>query len=134
MLNKKCLDFIVGLLEFKTIKDIQNNEYVLFKNNPLNCIDCIEDKTQFEAIENHVHICDKVNIKQYGYLKKLGNSLGKILLHALKVTYPEKDFIVYVTLTINDSMIIRFHQIWENELLYYEKTNNSSKELIMTFT
>ena len=79
LLNNKCLKFILGLLEFKTIKDIHNNEYVLFEDNPLNNIDFIEDKTLFEASENHIHICDKVNKKQYNQLITLGKSLGKIL-------------------------------------------------------
>ena len=133
-MNNKCLKFILGLLEFKTIKDIHNNEYVLFEDNPLNNIDFIEDKTLFEASENHIHICDKVNKKQYNQLITLGKSLGKILLNALKTTYPEKEFVVYVTLALNDSMIIRFHQIWENELLYYEQVKDSPKEMIMRFS
>lgn len=132
-MNNKCLKFILDLLEFKTIKDAYNNEYVLFKNNPLNNIDYLEDKTSFEASENHIHICDRVRRKQYEHLVALGDSLGKILLNALKSRYPKKEFAVYVTLTLNDSMIIRFHQIWENESLYYEELNDSPKEKIMRF-
>ncbi len=132
-MNHKCLKFILGLLEFKTIKDTQNNEYVLFKNNPIDSIDYIEDKTLFEASENHIHICDRVKRRQYRNLTALGDSLGKILLNTLKITYPKKKFVVYITLTLNDSMIIRFHQIWENESLYYEDVKDSPKEKIMRF-
>ena len=132
-MNDKCLKFILGLLEFKTIKDTQNNEYVLFKNNPIDSIDYIEDKTLFEGSENHIHICDRVKRKQYSNLTTLGDSLGKILLNALKITYPKKKFVVYITLTLNDSMIIRFHQVWENEPLYYEDVKDTQKEKIMRF-
>lgn len=40
------------------------------------------------------------------------------MLNCLKWNYPEKQFMVYVSLRMYDSMIIRFHQKWENEEPY----------------
>lgn len=49
-MKEKYLDFILDMFTFKIIKDEHNNEYVVFKNNPNNYMNGIEDKTQLNAI------------------------------------------------------------------------------------
>ena len=43
---------------FKTILDEKGNEYVVLASTPLDSVQRIEDKTAFEAVENHVHLLD----------------------------------------------------------------------------
>ena len=63
--NVDLLKIITELFRFKLIKDKFGNEFVLNDNNPLKSIESINDKTAFEAVENHVHIIDKVNGNEF---------------------------------------------------------------------
>ena len=112
---------VSDLFSFKTVTDEMGNEFVLFKNNPLTHIVDISDKTAFEALENHRHIFDKIKPKNVAQCISVGEVLGETLLRVLKLSYPKKKFIVYISVSVGDSMIIRFHQKWENEMPYYEK-------------
>lgn len=133
-MNTKLLDFLSDLFSFKLINDDCGNEFILFRSNPLDSVGGIDDKTQFEATENHIHICDNVKPKQFNGLTDIGEALGKALLHALSAEYPSKNFTVYVTVTLKDSMIIRFHQSWVNETPYYENApSRSPTEVILKF-
>ena len=44
------------LFQYKTICDEKGNEYVLFADNEINSIANVQDRTAFEAFENHVHL------------------------------------------------------------------------------
>ncbi len=110
------LDLLSGLFDFKVIRDEDNNEYVLFKHSKLERVDHIIDKTEFEAVENHIHICDRIRKEDFSLLLIIANRLGKALLNCLKANFPLKEFVVFVTLS--DSMIIRFHQKWGDEYYY----------------
>ncbi len=135
-MKKKTLKMVSNLFSFKTIKDEYDNEYVVFKRSPINHIDDIVDKTQFEAIENHIHLFDKVKQRDVEELSSIGKNIGKALLYTLNAFYPQKRFVVYVTITVGDSMIIRFHQKWDGEPLYYEDIESlrSRDEVIFEFT
>ena len=123
-----------NLFNFKTIIDEKDNEYVVFSNNKINKISDIADKTQFEATENHIHLYDKVKKRELEELTLIGQIIGKSLLCVLKSTFPQKKFIVYVSITIGDSMIIRFHQKWQNESLFYDDFQDvQSNETILMF-
>ena len=75
----------------------------------------------------------------YGYnVKYLHDEIGKILgetqLNALTAKYPDKEFCVFVTVDIGESMIIRFHQVWKNEPPYYNPDDfNSDKTKVLMF-
>lgn len=110
-----CFERIAKAFDFKTAVDEQGNEYVLFADNNLDLIENIQDKTAFEAFENHIHLIDNIKNNEFGKLVAIAQNFGMALLNCLQIRYPQKRFIVYVSLRLKDSMIIRFHQRWENE-------------------
>ena len=110
---------IAELFAFKTIADEMGNEYVLYQNSTIDHIVGIEDKTAFEALENHVHLLERVKPSEFDSLAAIGANLGNALLASLKLQFPQKHFFVFVCITSGGSFIIRFHQKWENEVPYY---------------
>jgi hypothetical protein len=120
---------------FKTILDENANEFVLFHDcYSFNEVTGVLDKTEFEAIQNHIHILDSVKDYELNMLIPIANKLGMVLLENLKYHYPQKKFVVYVTIRLHDSMIIRFHQQWPNELDYFDANDfTSSNEKIFIF-
>lgn len=67
-------------------------------------------------------------------LVSLANKLGNMLFNALKYSFPNKYFYVYITIALHGSFIVRFHQKWENEIPYYNvKDFDESKEIILVF-
>lgn len=56
------------------------------------------------------------------------------VVRSLKSKYPEKKFCVFVTVDVGEAMIIRFHQVWENEPVYYNPDDfNSAKTKVLMF-
>ena len=119
MRRTDILSFLNGLDKFKIIKDEHETEYVVFKDSKVKYLRKILDKTAFEAVENHIHLLDDITLKEFKALFPIAKSLGNLLLCCLKQSFPNKNFIVFVTLCVHDSFIIRFHQKWEDELPYY---------------
>lgn len=133
--NKRCLISILGqlsdLFEYKIVSDLDKNDYVLLKSSNINYIDdIIDDKTAFEALENHTHLLDDIKKSEYAELTEIGKKLGRAMLNNLKANFQNKKFIVFVTLS--DSMIIRFHQQWENEPEYFTVDDNSD-DIVLRF-
>lgn len=134
MKNLQTLQLISNLFSFKVICDKKGTEYVVFKNSTINNItEDIRDRTAFEAQENHVHLLDHIRKKEVDTLAYIGSNLAKALLHSLKAAFIEKDFVVFLTISINDSMIIRFHQRWNNEEYYYNIADESPDSRIIMF-
>lgn len=128
------LDVIIGLFNFKIIMDEKGNEYVIFRKNPIKSVANIQDRTEFEALENHVHLLRNIKKNEFDELVLLANRLGNVLLSALKYNFPNKYFYVYITIALHGSFIIRFHQKWENEVPYYNvKDFDEGKEKILSF-
>lgn len=123
------------MFDFKTVTDENGNEYVIYANSVLSEIGSeLKDKTQFEAVENHIHLIDNVKKYDFDELIEIGKVLGETQLSALKSKYPDKEFCVFVTVDIGESMIIRFHQVWENEPVYYNPDDfNSEKTRVLMF-
>lgn len=111
-------ELLAKIFTFKKILDEKGNEYVLLSMSELNEIKNIEDKTAFEALENHVHLVDNLKKEEFERLIPVAKILGQLLAHRLKYQFPNKHFYIYVSLRLKDSMIIRFHQKWENEEPY----------------
>ena len=125
---------ISKLFEFKQVVDKKGNEFILFADSTINSIDSIEDRTDFESSENHIHILRNIKKFEMEDLILIGKVLGETLLGTLRLKFPDREFIVYVTLRLNDSMIIRFHQKWENELPYCNPSEfKSEKEKVFAF-
>lgn len=129
------LKTVANLFVFKTLTDKNNNEYVLYADSNITEIDFdIDDKTQFEAAENHVHLVDNVKKSDFDELIEIGKTFGETQLNALKAKYPDKEFCVFVTVDVGESMIIRFHQVWKNEPVYYNPDDfNSDKTKVLMF-
>ena len=113
------LFFLENIDKFKVITDEHDVEYVVFANSTLDSATKISDKTEFEALENHLHILDNISLKEFQKLLPVAESLGNLLLCCLKQKFPYKHCFVWVALRVRDSLIIRFHQKWENEPTYY---------------
>ena len=118
---------------FYTLQDNAQNEYVLLSTATSNMapILCpITDKTQFEAFENHVHLFDNCRTSDdYNSARAIGTEIAKHLYTELKSHFPNKRFIVYFTLNRKEA-ILRFHQIWKDEPVYYDETMQYDAEII----
>ena len=121
----ESLSRMAELFQYKTIQDSFGNEYVVTAGSSLEEAPPVEDKTAFEAVENHVHIVDRVRKDEFEALIDVAHVLGPAVLRNLQMSYPEKKFFVFVSLCLGDSMIIRFHQQWEDEVPYYDTSSFS---------
>ncbi|MBQ3603905.1 MAG: hypothetical protein IJA02_08700 [Clostridia bacterium] len=122
----KLLHLVASLFAFKVIKDINGNEYVVYNDSHINKIEStVEDKTAFEAVENHVHIFGNIKKSDFEDACFIGEKIGEALFSSLKQAFPERNFIVFVS--VSDEIIIRFHQKWENEPVYYDVNANYGK-------
>lgn len=104
---------LLSLFAFKTVSDAAGNTFVLpaaFDETNLTD-ETIADKTAFEAVETHMHLLDNLSKRECAELEGLADTLGHTLLSRLNAQYPDRDFLVYVTLS-HDGMIARFHQHW----------------------
>ena len=127
-------ELLAQLFEFKTVTDELGNEFVLFRSSPLETVGKIDDKTQFEAVENHIHLLEHIKAFEFEKLCSVSSRLGQALLWSLNANYPDKHFVVFVSLQLHDSMIIRFHQKWEGEEAYYDVSDfRSPTEKVLMF-
>ena len=114
---------VVNNVDFKTIYDMKGSAFVVLGEScagkDVSSVE-ITDKTAFEAVENHIHI----SLKKTGFIKlfslrREGITLCRRFMLLLKEKYPTRDFVVYVTVTLGDAAILRFHQKWNGEADYY---------------
>lgn len=127
-------EMFAKLFEYKTVVDQAGNEYVFFADTPFASVTDVKDKTEFEALETHVHLLDNITKEEFGKLTSAARSIGAVVLHSLQTHFPQKRFVVYVSLKLHGSMILRFHQIWENEEPYYNVSQwNSDTEKVYEF-
>lgn len=137
MFRKKLLAKIAQSIvspEFKIIQDIKGNEYVLFRDSKLENLDAlfVDDKTLFEAMDNHIHFLDKVRKSEMPYLKRIAECVCELTLGKLEATFPTKKFVVSVAIQIGESVIFRFHQLWTDELPYYQDEGNGGNLIIVS--
>jgi len=79
-----------------------------------------DDRTQFEATNNHFHLFDKVGEAYKEMSLDIGKAIANNLLGALNVAFPKKKFVVYLEVNPKTSTILRFHQIWDGESPYLD--------------
>lgn len=109
--------------KFYTIKNGEDELIFLLTNQQkINQIssDIFSSNTQCEALENHFHLFDRVHLKYRKDIKRISIAIARNLFSTLQFEYPNKKFIVYLDLNYQDSIIVRFHQVWEDEALYYD--------------
>ena len=135
MKRAEFLNMLTDLFQFRTIADKNGNSYILFRSSCLSGVDVdVDDKTAFEAVENHVHLLDNIKESEFSTLVAASQVLGQSLLNNLRYYYPDKQFYVFVSITLHDSLIIRFHQKWYSEAPYYDPLNfTNSKEVLLMF-
>lgn len=125
---------VANLFSFKTMTDACGNEYVVYENSVCSSVDDIEDKTAFEALENHVHLLDHITKQQLPTLIPVAKNLGSALLASLVYKYPSKKFWVYASLRVGDSFILRFHQAWPGEEPYCNASDfTGPKDFVFAF-
>lgn len=121
------LRLFASLASFKTLYDsARENEYVVFADSTVQVVPPAYDRTAFEASENHIHLLDHVTRKEFQALLPLAPQLGALLLASLKQTFPEKHFMVFVSVHLHDSLIIRSHQKWPGEPPFCDPANFQS--------
>ncbi|MBD5439234.1 MAG: hypothetical protein HDR37_11865 [Treponema sp.] len=123
----RFLDFIINFQfvifpKFYTVKDAENNEYVFLrtKDEEIRSLSSVSDKTQLEAYENHVHLFGKVKKGYQNDAMTVANLITNNLVKELKVNFSNKKFHVYLDCDFSDHIIIRFHQHWKDEHIYYD--------------
>ena len=130
--KQKKIQTIMSSIKTEIIEDSFNNEYVLIKDDvPIEIAENITDKTQFEGSINHIHLLDNIKEKDLSALERIAVSSIETLNKYLKTIYPDKHFYIYVSLTISDSMIIRFHQEWYYEVPFYEETSVDDNTILI---
>ena len=85
----------------------------------------IFDKTQCEALQNHVHLFDHVPRIYQEMNLRICRSIAENLWNRLKESYPTKHFVVYLHWNPKGSSTVRFHQLWADEEPYFDLKNNS---------
>ena len=118
--------------KFKILQDNEGTEYVIWENaSSFEDLSFIPDKTAFEAQENHIHLVDNIKKEEFETLCNIAQIICNHMLLKLKDSFPSKNFVVYVSVHIRDSMILRFHQVWEDEEEYYSVNDfNTNKERV----
>ncbi len=122
------------LLNTELVKDAEGNEFVLpvgVIQHPIN--EAIKDKTGFEGFNTHTHLTKKVKSERLIVLKETAIETAEILKKDLTCKYPQKNFIIYITITIGGSMIIRFHQQWDGEQPYYDEGCCDEDTMLLIF-
>lgn len=105
---------------FKCIYDGAENEFVVFYNSSLQARfpQIIRDKTEFEAVENHIHLMDHLRDWEIEEIRPACKRICETLLYALKNAFPTKHFAVYAFVSGDRSLVLRFHQSWQGETDY----------------
>ena len=78
------------------------------------------NKTRCEGLENHFHLFDRVFFWQRKKAINVGTKIAENLRSSLDTAFPKKKFVIFLTVNFKESTIIRFHQIWDDELSYYD--------------
>ena len=101
-----------------------DSEYGNSRNNNLSVYRNYEktypEKSTVEAVENHIHLFDGVKKCYREDVKKISIAIAENLLKCLKYEFPDRKFVVFLELNYKDSVIVRFHQIREEEGLYID--------------
>lgn len=122
-----------ALFSFRTLPGDTPEQFVVFSHCKLKEAKGIADKTAFEAVENHVHFLENLSKEEFQSVDETAKDLAAILHTALKAKYPERKFAAYATARLQGDLILRFHQVWEGEPLYYipEEFQDSGEKVFL---
>lgn len=127
---------LTQLLQYGIIQDTVGNELVCIADVATGeRIDyMILDKTAYEAVNNHVHLVDDITDYEHLVLAADAEIMCLLIYANLKFEYPKKRFAVFATVQRHDSFVLRFHQIWKDEQMYYMPSNISESEYVFAMT
>ena len=86
----------------------------------------VEDKTAYEAGNNHEHLLDDISDEAFSELVADAPVLCRLIYCNIKMQYPQRKLAVYVAVSRHDSLTVRFHQVWTGEPPYYDPEDFSS--------
>ena len=117
-------------LAFCTRRDPSGAEFVLLDTGDdlLPPSRAVEDRTGYEAVLNHVHLFSgPLPPEELAKVRTLALAAAQDLRHALEQTFPGKRFAVFLTLN-PEGGILRFHQLWPGEALYYQVSGTVERD------
>ena len=117
-------------LAFCTRRDPSGAEFVLLDTGDdlLPPSRAVEDRTGYEAGLNHVHLFSgPLPPEELAKVRTLALAAAQDLRHALEQTFPGKRFAVFLTLN-PEGGILRFHQLWPGEALYYQVSGTVERD------
>jgi len=108
--------------QFYSLKDIEGNELILLDtgNKEISLGKEKIDKTQMESYLNHFHIWDNFRACDEIPIKEFCECIARNLLEKLVHKYDNKKFSVFLEVNSRESIVIRFHQLWDKEPKYYD--------------
>lgn len=137
MMNK--YDLLIDMLpviypEFYKITDADENELIFLDLGNQADTEGIKgikvaDKTQTESFINHVHLFGRIKSENKDKVTQIALAIAKNIFDSLILKFPDKKFIVYVTVNPKDSTIIRFHQCWDDEAPYIDTKDFFEKDV-----
>lgn len=115
------------LLHYQVLTDAAGNELLCLcddhrKTIPLS----VEDKTAYEAGNNHEHLLDDISDEAFSELVADAPVLCRLIYCNIKMQYPRRKLAVYAAVNRHDSLTVRFHQVWTGEPPYYDPEEFSS--------
>ena len=117
-------------LAFCTRRDPSGAEFVLLDTGDdlLPPSRAVEDRTGYEAVLNHVHLFSgPLPPEELAKVRTRALAAAQDLRHALEQTFPGKRFAVFLTLN-PEGGILRFHQLWPGEALYYQVSGTVERD------
>lgn len=115
------------LLHYHVLTDAAGNELLCLCDDHRKAIPLsVEDKTAYEAVNNHEHLLDDISDEAFSELVADAPVLCRLIYCNIKMQYPLRKLAVYVAVSRHDSLTVRFHQVWTGEPPYYDPEDFSS--------
>ena len=114
---------LAKLFDYERIFGAYDTDLVVLRENDIDEITfVIDDKTEFEADYNHVCVAEEIDERDFAVLARYLPKIGEALLKCLEHDFPDKKFVVFALIRLHDKAVIRFHQLFEGEKPYYDRS------------
>ena len=120
--------------KFERCCDKDGNELVFLQfPGETHHLQSIPDKTQCEALKNHIHLFHAVKKCDQAEAKAMAIALARNLIDWLEIRLPDKKFVVTLEINWCDSTVPRFHQCWEAEPPYIDPMGDHPDTEVLFF-
>lgn len=120
--------------EFELCSDKDGNELVFLRfPGEKHHLQSVPDKTQREALENHIHLFRAVKKCDQSEAETMAIALARNLTNWLNVRLPDKKFVVTLEINWRDCTVLRFHQCWKDEPPYIDPVNDYPDTEVLFF-